>query len=327
MENKKFRRLRANPHIRSLVSEVEPRISQLIQPLFVVDGINEKQSISGLTGVFRETPSTLLKQVEKDLENGVTKFLLFSVPKEKSETDFNYDFTLKQISELKKRFGDSIWLALDVCLCSATTHGQCGIVNAQGTEVLNDLTVDALATQALKFSQAGANCVAPSDMMDGRIGAIRKSLDIGNQDSCLLMSYSAKFHSKFYGPFREAADSAPKGPKCTAQLKDRSTYQIEPGNYKDALNSSWRDFEEGADILMVKPAMPYLDVLYRLSQEISAPWAVYQVSGEFAAIEVLAEKGLIDREAAHHEALTAFVRAGAQMIITYGARNFSGKIK
>lgn len=311
-----LRRLRQNPHIRQLTREYRVSHEQLIQPAFVVQGISSRETIPGLTGVYRETPDSLLKQTEKDLEAGVKKFLLFGVPADKKLKDFDPSFTAKQISELKKRFGNDIFLSVDVCLCSSTSHGQCGILTTEGDHVINDQTVSELAKAALSYAQAGADCVAPSDMMDGRIAAIRSALDHAGLERTLLMSYSAKFHSKFYGPFRVAADSAPKGSK----LQDRATYQIDPSRPGDALASSLRDAEEGADILMVKPGMPYLDVLAQLTKAIERPWAVYEVSGEYASIELLAEKGMMNRELAHVEAWTAFVRAGAQMIITYGAR-------
>jgi porphobilinogen synthase len=239
------------------------------------------------------------------------------VPGAKKLKDFSPDFTAKQISAIKKRFGSDVFLSVDVCLCSSTAHGQCGILTPEGDHVDNGATVAELARAAVAFAQAGADCVAPSDMMDGRIAAIREALDAASLERTLVMSYSAKFHSKFYGPFRLAADSAPKG---QVALKDRATYQIDPGSLRDARASSLRDAEEGADILMVKPGLPYLDVLSRLSAEIPKPWAVYEVSGEFAAVELMAKQGLINGPAAHVEAWTAFVRAGASMIITYGAR-------
>jgi len=290
----------------------------MIQPLFVIEGIKEREIIPGLTGTHRDTPTTLLKQVESDLEKGVSKFLLFGVPGGKAERGFKYDFTAKQLGALKKQFGKDIFLSVDVCLCSATSHGQCGILSAEGDHVENGETVSELARAALEYAQAGADCVAPSDMMDGRIAAIRESLVGGGLDRTLVMSYSAKFHSKFYGPFRVAADSAPKG---GSTLKDRATYQIDPARPSDALLSARRDADEGADILMVKPGLPYLDVLQTLSREIPRPWAVYEVSGEFAAVELLAREGLMDGPKGHVEAWTALSRAGAKMIISYGARN------
>jgi porphobilinogen synthase len=313
-----LRRLRQNPWIRDLVREHRVSVDQLIQPYFVVDGISAREPIPGITGTWRDTPSSLLKQIESDLEAGVRKILLFGVPSEKKLDSFNYSFTTKQIAAIKKQFGNDVFVSVDVCLCSSTTHGQCGIISPEGDHILNSATVAELARAATEYAQAGADCVAPSDMMDGRIGAIRESLDKAGLERTLLMSYSAKFHSKFYGPFRVAADSAPKGGTC---LKDRATYQIDPGSPRDALASSLRDAEEGADILMVKPGLPYLDVLADLSRQIQKPWAVYEVSGEFAAIELMAAQGLVNGPAAHLESWTAFIRAGASMIITYGARN------
>ncbi len=313
-----LRRLRQNPWIRDLVREHRVSVDQLIQPYFVVDGISSREAIPGLTGTWRDTPASLLKQIESDLEAGVRKILLFGVPSEKRLKGFDYSFTAQQIAAIKKQFGSDVFVSVDVCLCSSTSHGQCGILNPEGDHVENGATVAELARAATEYAQAGADCVAPSDMMDGRIGAIRASLDQAGLERTLLMSYSAKFHSKFYGPFRVAADSAPKG---GTSLKDRATYQIDPGSPRDALASSIRDAEEGADILMVKPGLPYLDVLADLSRQINKPWAVYEVSGEFAAIELMAAQGLVNGPAAHLESWTAFIRAGASMIITYGARN------
>ena len=312
------RRIRSSPIARNLAKEVHFDVSKLIQPLFVVEGISKKEEVPGLGGVFRETEATLLKQVEQDLEKGVKSFLLFGVPSAKSEKNFNYDFTASQLHALKKRFGNDIFLSVDVCLCSYTTHGHCGILTDSEDHVDNGQSVTALAQAALAYAQAGADCVAPSDMMDHRIRAIRETLDQHKLYQTLIMSYSAKFHSGFYGPFRAAADSAPKG---DLKIKDRATYQIDPAHPSDALRSSLRDQDEGADILMVKPGLPYLDVLKELSSQIPLPWAVYEVSGEYAAVELMAEKGLIDARRAHLESWTAFFRAGAQMVITYGARN------
>lgn len=312
-----LRRLRESAHIRNLSRQYRVSIDQLIQPYFVVDGISRPEEIPGLTGTRRDTPDSLLKQIEKDMEAGVRKILLFGVPRDKKTHDFDPSFTAEQIASIKKRFGSELFVGVDVCVCSYTTHGQCGVLNAECDHVDNQATVAELARGGLAFAQAGADCIAPSDMMDGRVAAIRQALDQGGMDRTLIMSYSAKFHSKFYGPFRLAADSAPK---AGSVLNDRATYQIDPGNPRDALASSLRDAEEGADILMVKPGLPYLDVLARLSREIPKPWAVYEVSGEFAAIEIMAQQGLIPGPAAHVESWTAFVRAGANMIITYGAR-------
>jgi porphobilinogen synthase len=311
-----LRRLRQDRLTRELVREVRVSPAQLIQPHFVVEGLGDRAQVPGLPGVFRETPDSLLRQVEKDIEAGANKLLLFGVPGEKRESAFRFDFTAGQIASLHKRFGTDLWIGVDVCLCSYTSHGHCGVLTHEQDHVINDASVEQLAAAALAYAQAGAQCVAPSDMMDGRVGAIREALDDNGCEQTLLMSYSAKFNSRFYGPFREAADSAPK-----SSLKDRASYQIDPARPKDALLSSLRDAEEGADILMVKPGMPYLDVLKTLSAEIPLPWAVYEVSGEYAAIEALAAQGLIPAPEAHVESWTSFVRAGASMIITYGARH------
>ncbi len=312
-----LRRLRQSRAVRELVQEYRVSVEQMIQPLFVVEGITSQQMIPGLTGTFRDTPETVLKTIEKDIEAGVRKFILFGVPVEKGENQLSPAFTSYQIEEIRKQFGNDIFIAVDVCLCSSTTHGQCGVLSPEKDHVDNSATVQELANFALSYAQAGADCLAPSDMMDGRVAAIRKVLKDSQLNHKLIMSYSAKFHSRFYGPFRLAADSAPKG---DLKLKDRATYQIDSASPKDAYLSSLRDLEEGADILMVKPGLPYLDVLSRLSSQIQKPWAVYQVSGEYAAIELLAQQGLMNGPAAHVEVWTAFIRAGASIIITYGAR-------
>jgi porphobilinogen synthase len=316
-----LRRLRQDPHIRGLTREVRPALEQFIQPLFVVEGIAAPEPIPGLTGVQRDTPDSLLRQVESDLTAGVSKFLLFGVPTGRQTHDIDWSFTAGQVAALKKRFGRDLWLSVDVCLCSSTPHGHCGVLNPEGDHVDNAASVTELAATAAAYATAGADCVAPSDMMDGRVGAIRAALARAGRDRTLLMSYAAKFHSQFYGPFRVAADSAPK--QATG-LKDRSSYQIDPARPGDALLSVERDVAEGADILMVKPGLPYLDILASLSAQFPQPWAVYEVSGEYAAIELLARDGLTQRVPAHLEAWTALVRAGASMIISYGAREARG---
>jgi porphobilinogen synthase len=312
-----LRRLRQDAHVRALTRDVQVRQDQLIQPLFVGESNSRAEPIPGLTGTHQDTPQTLLQQVERDLEAGVDKFLLFGVPSARSDRHIDWSFTAGQISALKQRFGRDIWLAADVCLCSSTTHGHCGVLNAEGDHVDNDASLNELVDAAVAYARAGADCVAPSDMMDGRIGAIRQALDGGRLERTVLMSYAVKFQSTLYGPFRVAADAAPKG---SSALKDRSTYQLDPARTDDPWACAERDVAEGADILMVKPGLPYLDVLRELSRAIRKPWAVYHVSGEFAALELLAAQGLAPRAALHREILTAFRRAGANMIITYGAR-------
>lgn len=312
-----LRRLRQNRHILDLTASVTLTPQKFIQPLFVAEGLREKQAVPGLPHVFQETPASLLKQVEQDLEQGISKFLLFGVPGQKSEQNFDVSFTSNQIHVLKKTFGTDIWLATDVCLCSHSVHGHCGVLHVDGAHIDNGASVQELAQVALAYAQAGADCVAPSDMMDSRVQGIRTLLQENGLERTVLMSYSSKFSSSFYGPFRVAADSTPR----FHALKDRTSYQLSPYNYADALRSSLRDRDEGADILMVKPGMPYLDVLYRLSQEMpDMPWAAYEVSGEYAAVEALGEKGLMSPQLAHVEAWTAFFRAGASMLISYGSR-------
>jgi len=311
-----LRRLRQDEHIRTLTREVHVRTEQLIQPLFVAEGLTAAEPVPGLTGVHQESCESLLRQVERDLSAGVSKFLLFGVPEARSERDIDWSFTAGQIQALKRHFGHDIWLAADVCLCSSTPHGHCGVLNPEGDHLDNRASVAELVQAALSYAQAGADCVAPSDMMDGRIGAIRARLDEAGLERTILMSYAVKFHSSLYGPFRVAADSAPK----SAALKDRASYQLDPARPTDAWQCAQRDADEGADILMVKPGLPYLDLLSELSASIRKPWAVYHVSGEFAALEGLCERGLASRAALHREIMTAFRRAGASMIITYGAR-------
>ena len=312
-----LRRSRQSRALRELTREIRLHREQFIQPLFVVDGIDAREPVPGLHGVYRDTPESLLAQIETDLDTGIDKFLLFGVPAAKTTAEFDHSFVQHQIAAAKDRFGDDIFLAVDVCLCSHTTHGHCGILNDDADHVLNDATVEELSTAAAAYAQAGADCVAPSDMMDGRVGAIRAALTVGGLDRTVVMSYAAKFHSSFYGPFRLAADSAPAAVNV---LSDRATYQIDPGRPGDALLSAERDDAEGADILMVKPGLPYLDVLAELSGRIRKPWAVYQTSGEQAAIDLPADNDLMRRDAAQLETWTAFCRAGASMIISYAAR-------
>jgi porphobilinogen synthase len=311
------RRLRTDTHIRELTASVKLSHKSFIQPLFVEEGITEPRTVNGLTNVQVENAETVLSAIEESLQVGITKFLLFPVPAKKSEKDFDFSFTTNLISKINTAFGNSIWLAVDVCLCSYTTHGHCGILNEDHSRLLNNKTVDTLSHYAALLADAGADCIAPSDMMDGRIGAIRTKLDALNFDQVSIMSYSAKFSSQFYGPFRDACHSAPN----THGIKKRKSYQISPFNINDAIASSQRDEKEGADILMVKPAALYTDVIAKLKQLTLKPIAAYHVSGEYAAIEALSEKGLLNREAAHVEVWAALTRSGADIIISYAAQH------
>jgi porphobilinogen synthase len=312
-----LRRLRQDAHVRALTREIHLQLDQLIQPCFVAEACKAPEPVPGLTGVMQETPDSLLRQTEADLRTGVHAFLLFGVPQARAERHIDWSFTASQVSALKQRFGKDIWLATDVCLCSSTPHGHCGVLNREGDHVDNDASVQELAAAARAYAEAGADCVAPSDMMDGRVAAIRAALDDNGLERTVLMSYSVKFQSNLYGPFRVAADSAPK---AQSALRDRASYQLDPARPGDAWLCAERDVAEGADILMVKPGLPYLDLLRELSRQFPQPWAVYHTSGEFAALEALAAQGLAPRAALHREILTAFKRAGASMIITYGAR-------
>jgi len=311
------RRLRADTHIRELTASVKLSHKSFIQPLFVDEAISQPRAVNGLPGVEVDTASTVLNTIESSISSGATKFLLFPVPSEKKENDFNFSFAASVIRSIKENFGNNVWIASDLCLCSYTSHGHCGILNDDHSRLVNHKTVDVLSRYATQLAIAGADCIAPSDMTDGRIGAIRTSLDAVGHDTVSIMSYSAKFSSQFYGPFRDACHSAPN----TNGLKNRKTYQLSPLNINDAIASSLRDEKEGADILMVKPSTLYTDVIAKLKQQTLKPIAAYHVSGEYAAIEALAEKELVNREAAHLEVWAALTRAGADIIISYSAKN------
>jgi porphobilinogen synthase len=313
-----LRRTRLTGKVRDLTRQVRLGAEQFIQPLFVVDGMRDREAVPGMHEVWRDTPATLLRQVEADLKRGVNKFLLFDVPATRGLTEFEHAFGATQIEALKQRFGNDIWLAVDVCLCSSTEHGHCGVLNDSGDTVMNEPSVAALSNAAAVYARAGADCVAPSDMMDGRVAAIRATLDAQGHDTVCIMSYAVKFHSSFYGPFRIAADSSPAKEN---KLKNRASYQLDPARPNDALMSARRDAEEGADILMVKPALPYLDILSGLAAEIPLPWSAYQTSGEAAGIELVSQQQLGERKHLYLETWTSMVRAGATSIISYAARD------
>src|SRR5712692_3589314 len=304
-------RLRASQHLRDLCSETEFNRAQLIQPFFVVEGIETEEPIPGLRGTVRHNTTSALKQIEKDLADGVTQFLLFPVPAEKKESAFAHDSTSKTISEIRRQFGNSLCLWVDTCLCSYTTHGHCAVLDEKGIR-LED-TLNELAKSAVAFAEAGADGISPSDMMDGRVARIRASLDENGFNLVPVMSYSTKFASNFYGPFRNAADSAP-------QFGDRRHYQLDVRNRSGAIAASVRCAEEGADILMVKPGMTSLDLIRPVHEQTGLQVGAYQVSGEYAGLSLLADNGLIDFERGLLETWQVFKRAGAQFIITYGAR-------
>ncbi|MEQ1878511.1 MAG: porphobilinogen synthase [Bdellovibrionia bacterium] len=305
-------RLRSNQHIRDLCAENTFTIGQLVQPLFFVEGISKDEEIPGLKGTKRQTIHSGLAQIEKDLESGVRNFLLFNVPSEKKESGFKHTFSQDAISQIKKQFGDSLQLWVDTCLCSSTSHGHCCVFNSERLVDL-EATHQELSGAALAFVQAGADGISPSDMMDGRVAHIRNSLDVKGFSRIPIMSYSTKFASQFYGPFRAAAHSAP-------QFGDRKAYQIDVRNRTDAIEASVRCAEEGADLLMVKPGMTSADLIAEIHTRTGKPVGAYQVSGEYASLVLLAEKGLVSFDQALLETWNVLKRAGAQYIITYGAR-------
>jgi len=308
---KRLMRLRASQHLRDLCAETEFNRAQLIQPFFVVEGLSSSEPIPGLRGNVRHNLASALKQIENDLGDGVTQFLLFPVPAGKKESGFSHDATQKTISEIRRQFGDSLCLWIDTCLCSYTTHGHCAVLDEKGIRL--DETLDELAKSAVAFAAAGASGISPSDMMDGRVARIRAALDEKGFNLIPVMSYSTKFASNFYGPFRNAADSAP-------QFGDRRGYQLDVRNRSGAIAASVRCAAEGADILMVKPGLTSLDLIRPIAAATGLQVGAYQVSGEYGGLSVLGEQGLIKFEEALLETWHVFKRAGAQYIITYGAR-------
>lgn len=315
---KTLRRLRSSRFTRELASEVSVHHQDFIQPLFVDEALAAPQDAAYLPGVQIETNLSVIHQIERDLQAGISKFLLFPVPQKKAVMGFSFAFAETVVADIIKQFGADLWLAGDLCLCSYTTHGHCGVLTADTANLDNAKTVDVLVEYALTLARAGCHCIAPSDMTDGRVGAIRQALDTHNFDDCSIMSYSAKFASVMYGPFRDVCKSSPAN---NIQLKDRKTYQLSPDYPSGAFDAALRDEREGADFIMVKPAIPYLDILAGLRRKVLKPLVAYHVSGEYAALELLAREGLAAREDLHRESWIAIKRAGASAIISYAARN------
>jgi porphobilinogen synthase len=315
------RRLRRTATLREMVRETVLRPSDFIYPLFVQPGQGVKQEIGAMPGNYRWSVDRLVEEVGAAQEEGVKSVILFGLPSRKdaqgSEAWDDEAAVQMAVRALKRSYPDLVVIT-DVCLCEYTSHGHCGVV--EGQEVLNDPTLELLARAAVSHARAGADVVAPSDMMDGRVGAIREALDEAGFDQVTLMSYAAKYASAFYGPFREAADSAP-------QFGDRRAYQMDPGNADEALREVGFDLDEGADIVMVKPALAYLDVIRRVKDTYRVPLAAYNVSGEFAMVHAVAEKGWMERERTILEVLTAIRRAGADLILTYHAREAARLVK
>ena len=315
------RRLRKNAIFRRMIRETYLRPDDLILPLFVRPGKGVRQLISSMPGHSQLSIDLLIKEVEEAKSLGILGVILFGIPERKDEMGseaYAEDGIIQRALRAIKEKVEGILIITDVCLCEYTSHGHCGVVR-EG-RVLNDETLDLLARQALSHARAGADIVAPSDMMDGRVGAIRKILD-GNQfEDIAIMAYSAKYASSFFGPFRVAAESKPL-------FGDRKSYQMDPANGDEALREVRLDIEEGADVVMVKPALPYLDIIYRVKQTFNIPLAAYHVSGEFALIKAASQLGWVDGEQVMMESLIAIKRAGADVILTYFAKEAAQKLK
>ena len=307
------RRLRRTEALRSLVRETSLAPSQLVLPLFVRHGEKVRRSIESLPGVAQTSPDEMLRDAEGAAKAGVGGIILFGIPETKDATGtgaWAENGAVQQAVRLLKQELPQIVVITDLCMCAYTDHGHCGVY--EGGEVVNDATLELLARASVSHAAAGADMIAPSDMMDGRIGAIRSALDDNGFQNAPLLSYAAKFASAYYGPFRDAAESAPKA-------GDRKGYQMDPANAREALREAFADIDEGADAVMVKPAGPYLDIISRVKEETGYPVAAYQVSGEYAMIRAAADRGWIDGDRVMMESLLGMRRAGADFILTYFA--------
>jgi len=307
----RYRRLRATPVIRNFVRETDLTAHDLLQPFFIIDGSNKKEAIPSMPGIFRFSVDLLLKQIESYVRLGGRGGVFFGVSHQKDNTGkFAYVSSspvVKAIKAVKKNFPDFL-IVTDVCLCAYMSHGHCGIVEDQ--KINNDKTLPILAKMALAHAQAGANIVAPSDMMDFRVAAIRQALNKDHFEEVGIMSYAVKYSSAYYGPFREAAHSAPG-------FGDRKTYQMDPANSREALKEAKQDVQEGADMVMVKPVLAYLDIVSNLRRELNVPIVGYNVSGEYSMVKAASQNGWVDEKAIVLETLTSIKRAGADIIISY----------
>ncbi|MFO7609355.1 MAG: porphobilinogen synthase [Candidatus Krumholzibacteriia bacterium] len=308
------RRLRVNPVMRELVAETDVSARHLITPHFVVEGTGVRHEIGAMPGVYHVSPDTLVDEVAGDLELGLKTHLLFGIPEHKDAhgTAAVADDGVVNVAlrKLKEKFGAGIITVTDVCLCAYTDHGHCGFL--EDGVIVNDPSVEQLAKMALAHARAGADIVSPSDMMDGRVGAIRELLDDEGFVNTSILAYSAKYASAYYGPFRDACSSAPQG--------DRKSYQMDPRNGREAVLETMLDLQEGADMVMVKPALAYLDIIRRVRDEVLCPVVCYNVSGEYSLVKNAAQAGLVDEAAIVRENLLAMRRAGSDLIITYHGR-------
>jgi len=320
----RLRRLRENPLVRDLVREVRVHPSSLVMPLFVKSGKKERKAIASMPGIFQFSPDEALKECEALVKSGIRSALLFGIPESKdavASSGRGENGVVQQALSLIKKELPELLLIADVCLCDYTDHGHCGLVQEEGGQrrVDNDSTLEVLSQIAGSMARAGADLIAPSDMMDGRIQRIRDELDAAGFKHLPILSYAVKYASAFYGPFREALDNAPR-------FGDRRSYQMDVGNSREAFREAEQDLEEGADILMVKPALSSLDILRGLRERFDVPLAAYQVSGEYAAIKFAGQAGAIDERAAVLETWTALKRAGADILITYFAKDYVGEL-
>lgn len=316
-----MRRLRSSK-LRPLVSETELDVKDLICPVFVDETITEPAEINSMPGYSRLPLDMIADEAECIADMGIPALILFGIPAEKDEMGTHAygedDVTQKAVRAIKKEAGNDIIVITDLCLCEYTSHGHCGVVN-EAHEILNDPTLDILGKTAVSHARAGADIVAPSGMMDGMVKAIRSALDDNDFKDVPIMSYAAKYCSAFYGPFREAAGSG-------YAFGDRASYQMDTGNSDEAMREVALDIEEGADIIMVKPALPYLDVIYRVKKKFGMPTAAYHVSGEYAMIKAAAQNGWLDERRVVYESLLSIKRAGADMILTYFAKDVAKEI-
>lgn len=308
--------MRANETVRQFIRETELSAKDFIYPLFVKCGTGCKDEIPSMPGVYQVTLDNLMGEIDELRECGVTSVLLFGIPDQKDavgSSAWDEDGAVQQACRLIRQKAPDMFVITDVCMCEYTDHGHCGKLDDQGT-VLNDATLELLSREAVSHARAGAQMVAPSDMMDGRVAAIRRALDDAGFSDVPILSYSTKYASGFYGPFRDAADSAPA-------FGDRRAYQMDPANAEEGVREAMYDIAEGADMVMVKPALPYLDVLRRVKSETGFPTVAYNVSGEYSMVKAAAMNGWIDEKRVVLELLTSIKRAGADMIITYHAKD------
>jgi porphobilinogen synthase len=318
-----MRRLRSGK-IKDLVRETSLSVNDLIYPVFVNETINKPEEVASMPGVFNLPLNMVADDAKEAADLGIPAMILFGIPEHKDEKGSSAwgdeDVVQQAIREIKNELGKDMLVITDVCLCEYTSHGHCGMVDFDTEEIMNDPTLPLLGKTAVSHVKAGADMVAPSGMMDGMISAIRSELDNNNFHNTPIMSYAAKYSSAFYGPFRDAAGSG-----CC--FGDRSTHQMDPANSDEALMETALDIEEGADIIMVKPALPYLDIIYRLKTEFQMPTAAYNVSGEYSMLKAAAQNGWLDEKQVMHESLMSIKRAGADMIITYFAKEMAQMLK